>query len=246
MKKKNKPLFYRMCYRLIKFFYLKYEVVGEVKKPGSVIVANHAQVHGPLGYYFYFPGKKKIWVIGEMFNRKEVTEYAMEDFWRHKSKYTKWLYKLFSITIFAPIGSYLFNAADTIPVYKDGRLRLTIRKTIETLDEEKNVIIFPEYREPYNDIVNKFQLHFVDAVKSYKKKTGRNLYFYPTYICRDLKKILIGEPILFDEHNNIEDERNRIISYLQDEITNLALTLPRHQVIPYVNNKKKNRKYSKE
>lgn len=246
MKEKKKPLFYRFCYSIIKLFYLKYEVIGEVKYPGSIVVSNHAQVHGPLGYYFYFKGRKKIWVIGEMFDRKEVTEYAMEDFWRHKSKYTKWLYKLFSITIFAPVGSYLFNAADTIPVYKDGRLRVTIRKTIETLDEGANVIIFPEYRESYNDIVNKFQLHFVDTVKSYKKKTNKDLYFYPSYICRELKKIVIGEPIMYNDGNNIEEERIRIINYLQDEITKLALSLPRHRVIPYVNSKKSLRKYSKE
>ena len=44
----------------------------------------------------------------------------------------------------------------------------------------------------------------------------------------------------------MELERDRIISYLQDKVTNIALSLPRHKVVPYVNCKKKNRKYSKE
>lgn len=245
MKRKKKPLFYRICYRIVKTFYVKYEVVGEVKTEANIIVSNHAQAHGPLGLLFYFPYPKDLWVIGEMLNRKEVTDYAMEDFWRHKSKYTKWIYRLLSNLILAPIGPYLFKSADTIPVYKDGRLRLTLRKTIEKLEEGRNIVIFPEYREEYNNIVNKFQLHFVDVAKTYYKKTNKELNFYPVYTCRTLRKILIGEPIKFNPNEDMEIERQRIINYLQEEITKLALSLDNHIVVPYVNCKKKDRKTSR-
>lgn len=245
---KKKPLLFRLLRRIVRLVYRKYQVElqAELLPPGNIYVSNHAQLHGPLGQYLYFPQKRFIWVIGQMFNRKEVTTYAMEDFWRNKSRKTKWLYKLFSILIVAPIGSSLFRTADTIPVYKDIRLRKTMSQTIKCLDEGNDVIIFPENRNPYNQYINEFQRNFIDIARPYTKKTNKPLWFYPMYTCHQLKKILIGKPIKYDQANDIDSERTRICKYLQEEITKLGDSLPNHTIIPYINVKKKDYKKSKE
>jgi hypothetical protein len=245
---KKKPLLFRIIKKCVAIFYRKYKVesTSNILPPGNIYVSNHAQVHGPIGQYLYFPQKRYIWVTGEMCNRKEVTNYAMEDFWRDKSKWKKWLYKLFSIIIVAPLGSYLFSRADTIPVYKDGRLRTTMMKTIKALDDDNDVIIFPESRTPYNNYLFEFQKNFVDVARPYTKKTGKDLHFYPMYICSDLKKILIGDPIKFNPNNDIENEREIITQYLKDEITKLGDSLPNHTIVPYVNVHRKYYKKSKE
>lgn len=247
MKKEKEPLLFRLTYKTIKLFYPRYKVecLEPLSDDGNIYISNHAQLHGPLGNYFYFPKKRYIWVIGQMCNRKEVTPYAMEDFWRFKSKYVKWIYYLASTLILAPFGSYLFRKAKTIPVYKDGRLRHTLKISFEKLKDGHNIIIFPESRNPYNDFINDFQVHFVDLAKQYYKMTGKELLFYPMYTCYELRKIIIGRPIRFNSNNKIEDERQRIISYLKESITELGMSLPRHTIIPYVNTKKKYRKKSK-
>lgn len=248
MMKAKKPLLFRIVYRIIKLFYPRYtiETLTELKEPGNIYVSNHAQMHGPLALYFYFPQPHYIWVIGQMCNRKEVTPYAMEDFWRHKSKWVKWIYKLFSILILAPLGSYLFRKAETIPVYKDTRLRKTINDTVARLDEGNDVIIFPEHRVNYNKYINDFQVNFVDVARFHTRRTNKDLYFYPVYTCYKLRKVLIGEPTKYNPEANIDEERIRITKYLQTEITKLGDSLPNHTIVPYENVKRKYRQKSKE
>lgn len=243
---KKKPLFFRFIKGIVRLVYRKYkiEMQEDLLAPGNIYVSNHSQLHGPLGQYLYFPQKRLVWVIGQMCNRKEVTAYAMEDFWRDKK--AKWFYKLFCKTIVAPLGSYIFSKADAIPVYKDVRLRKTIALTMQCLDEGNDVIIFPECRHPYNKYINQFQRNFIDIARPYTKKTNKPLFFYPMYTCHELKKILIGKPIKFDQANDIDSERTRICNYLQEEIVKLGDSLPNHTIIPYINMKKKYYKKSKE
>lgn len=245
---KKKPLLFRILRNTVRLVYRKYKVEVEepLAEPGNIYISNHAQLHGPLGQYLYFPQKRFVWVIGQMCSRKEVTKYAMEDFWRTKSKWTKWLYKLFSFLVVAPLGSYLFSRADSIPVYKDVRLRKTMSQTIQRLDEGNDVIIFPEGREPYDKFTFQFQKNFVDVARPYSKKTGKPLLFYPMYTCHDLKKIIIGKPTRFNPEADINSERNRINIYLQEEITKLGDSLPNHTIVPYINVKRKYYKKSKE
>ena len=50
-----------------------------------------------------------------------------------------------------------------------------------------------------------------------------------------LKKVLIGQPIKYNPEIEIVEMRKIICGYLKNEITNLALTLPAHEVVQYVN-----------
>ena len=66
------------------------------------------------------------------------------------------------------------------------------------------------------------------------------------YNAAKIKKIVFGKPIEFDININIDEQREKIVSYLKEEITRIALILPPHKVVPYLNVGKKNYKYSKE
>ena len=57
----------------------------------------------------------------------------------------------------------------------------------------------------------------------------------PMYIAPALRKVYIGKPIYFNAQNPTEDERRRICDYLMKEITEIAVSLPEHTVVPYRN-----------
>ena len=57
--------------------------------------------------------------------------------------------------------------------------------------------------------------------------------------------MVFGKPIEFNNENKIQDERNRICTYLMEQITILAKSLPKHKVVPFNNVKRKEYKYSK-
>lgn len=244
---KKKPVLYKLMRSLIRVFYRKREFYGIENLPNeaSLIISNHAQMNGPLTSEFFFPTRKYIWCIGQMMKVKEVPAYAYADFWSLKSKYNRWIYKIASYLI-APISSYLFKRADTIAVYKDARMLHTYRETMDRLEENANIIIFPECYTEYNHIVNEFQDKFVDTARLYYKKTGKVISFVPMYNAAKIKKVVIGKPIKYDPNMSMDTQRKVICDYLKNEITQMALDLPVHRVVPYNNVKRRTYRKSKE
>lgn len=243
---KKKSLFYRFVLKILKVFYKKRNFIGMENIPNgpSLLIGNHAQIHGPLSSQVYYNGYKYIWCIGQMTKLKEVPAYAYHDFWMYKPKYIRWFYKILSYII-APICSYALSRSDVIPVYKDGRMRNTINTTIDKLNDGAHVIIFPEEHKLYNEIVNEFQTRFVDIARFYYKKYKVEISFVPMYNAASLKTIVFGKPIKYDSTLDIESQRKKICEYLKEEITRVAKELPKHKVVPYGNIKKKDYPYSK-
>lgn len=243
MKKEKKGISYS-CYRVIRWliwlFYPKITIEGLENLPGeaSIIVGNHCHMHGPICGELYFPGDRKIWCAHQMMKLKEVPPYAFEDFWSRKPKWTHWFYRLLSYLI-APISVCVFGNANTIPVYYDSRLLTTFKLTVAALEENANVIVFPECYDPHNNIIYRFRDQFISVAKTYYKRTGKALEFVPLYIAPNLKKMCLGKPIRFCPDTPIEEERQRIAAYLMEEVTRMAVQLPMHTVIPYPNLPKK-------
>ena len=237
--KKTSPL-YRVIRWLVKTFYPKIGVEGEENLPeeASIIVGNHSQMNGPIACELYTPGKHYIWCAGEMMHLKDVPGYAYQDFWSGKPKATRWFYKLLSYII-APLSVCVFNNAHTIGVYHDPRILSTFKQTVQRLQEGNHVVIFPEHSVPYNHIICEFQDKFIDAARLYYKRTKKEVSFVPMYLAPALRKMYFGKPIRFRADNPMEEERRRIAEYLMREITEIAISLPEHTVVPYNNIPKK-------
>ena len=237
---------YRVIRRLVLIFYKKIEQEGLENLPGepAIYVGNHAQMNGPIIGELYFPVDRDIWCISEMMHMTQVPAYAYKDFWSNKPVYIRWFFKILSYII-APIAHVVFNSADTIEVHKNFHIIQTFKDTTEDLENGRSVIIFPECYEPYNNIVYEFQPGFVDAAKHFYKKTGKDVCFVPFYNAPALGKVCFGKSIRFDHENDKEAEKERICTYLKEEITSIATALPRHRVVPYPNTPFRKRPYSK-
>ncbi len=237
---KSNRMIYRIVSFLVRLFYPEIHVEGSQYLPQEpcIIVSNHAQVHGPIAAELFVPGVTYTWCSQEMMHLKEVPGYAYQDFWSEKPRWCRWFYKLLSYLI-APVAVCIFNNAHTIPVYRDGRVKHTFRKTVETLKNGVNVLIFPEHGAPYDHILCDFQRGFVDVARSYYKQTGKALQFVPMYLAPKLKKLYFGAPVTFDPEAPVRQERERICGYLMETISQTAQALPRHTVIPYHNISKK-------
>lgn len=240
MEDKNTSWLYRVVRWFVWLFSPKYHIEGAENLPDEpcVIVGNHCQMYGPVAGELFMPGKRYIWCAGEMMERKEVADYAYRDFWSGKPKAVRWFFRLLSYLI-TPLSLLIFNNAHTIPVYHDTRLITTFRQSIEKLQEGYSVVIFPEHYEEYNNIVHDFQDKFVDLARFYHRRTGVDLAFVPVYLTPKLKTMVFGKLIRFQPDAPIAEERKRICHGLMDAITEIAVSLPAHTVIPYPNIPKK-------
>ena len=226
---------------LVRVFYGKAEVIGLENLPdhNAILVGNHSQMNGPIVGELFLPKNCYIWCVGQMMHRKEVPEYAYQDFWSHKPKWVRPFYKVLS-HLMAPLASCLLGNARTIAVYRDNRIITTFKETVAMMKSGNNVLIFAENEKPHNNIVNEFNENFIDVAKLYYKKTGEEVQFVPLYVAPALRKLYIGKGIQFDSQKPIDSERKRIAAYLSDEITKIARALPEHRVVPFLNIPKKN------
>lgn len=237
--KKVSPVF-SVIKTVVGSFIKKCNIYGIENLPehDAVIIANHSQMTGPIYGELFMKENCYIWCAGQLMHLKDVPAYAYEDFWSQKPKASKPFFKVLSYLI-APLSVLVFNNARTIGVYHDSRLLSTFRNSINLLKSGGNILIFPESHETHNNIVYKFQDRFVDLARMYKNSTGRNLMFVPMYICPKLHGMYIGKPIEYCSENDAVRERERICSYLSDTITEMAVNLPEHLVVPYANIPKK-------
>lgn len=236
----KEPLLFRIIRGLVRAFYPNMELLGLENIPDEpcIIVGNHAQINGPIACELFLPPRFITWCAGQMMHIKEVPAYAYQDFWSRKPRWQRPFFKLLSYLI-APLAYVIFNAARTVPVYKDHRLLSTFRTSLSLLSEGKSLVIFPEEDPPFNHILSHFQEGFVDLARLYYEKSGKKLTFVPLYIAPKLKKIYFAEGVVFDPENEKDAERSRICSLLMERITHKAEALPYHIVIPYRNIPKK-------
>ena len=234
------PLPYRLIRGTVRLVSPKYTLHGTENLPPEpcVIVGNHCQMYGPVAAELYMPRARYTWCIGEMMNRKEVPAYAFRDFWSMKPRRTHWFYHLLSRVIALP-AEYVFTHAHTIAVYHDQRVMTTFRQSVRRLSEGADIVIFPEKNEPYNAILCRFQEHFADLARLYYRRTGSTPAFVPMYVAPKLKSIHFGRPVYYRPESSDEEERTRICRAMAESITDIAVSLPPHTVVPYPNIPKK-------
>lgn len=237
--KRVSPL-YRALKWVVWLVFPKMKVYGMEHLPAgeAIIVANHAQMNGPIASELYLPGNRYTWCAGQMMHWKEVPSYAYQDFWSQKPKRSRWLFKIAAYLI-TPIAVLVFNNANTIGVYHDARLLSTFRTTLQKLAEGAKIVIFPEHDQKYNNIIYDFQNRFIDLAQMHYSKTGRELAFVPMYVAPRLKGMYLGQPVRYCAGADLAEERVRICDQMMRDITDMARALPRHTVIPYRNIRKR-------
>ena len=236
---------YRLIRKLVSIFVSKFDIEGEENLPEgpSIVVGNHSQAFGPIVSELYFPRKHYTWCISEMMEKEKVADYAYKDFWSKKPKAIRPVFKLVS-HIIPPLAELIFTSAATIPVYRDRRIMKTMQLSSEKLKEGASIVIFPEDYTEYNNIVHRFQRGFVQVAKYHYRQTNEAVCFVPMYVCPELKKIVFGKATMYSPKESSAKEAERICTYLQEAISELAYSQPRHRVVPYPNVSKKNYPYN--
>lgn len=238
------PVF-RLIKKIAYIVFPKYKVIGMENIPDgpAVVIGNHSQAHGPVSVELYFPGEHYTWCIAEMMEKDKVAEYAYRDFWSKKPVIIRPFFKLVAHLI-PSLSEIVFTNADTLPVYKDKRVFKTFQLSVEKLEQSAKIVIFPEEYTEYNNIVHRFQRGFAYIGKYYYRQEGQDIPFVPMYVCPARGELIFGEPIYYDHTNKSEEEAERICGYLQDAISEIAYSLPRHRVVPYPNVSKKKYPYN--
>ncbi len=171
------------------------------------------------------------WVHWQVCFPQTFASYAMQDFWPNKPKRVLWWFWLLA-HILSRLVPFVMCGMQAIPVYRDSRSITTFRKSMQTLNEELDIVLFPETDRPHGSYINDIDAGFIDIGKL-RKRAGFPATFVPVYVCPALRTLSFGFPILYDNAATPEENRRVIAGKILSGITELAQEQPPHTPVTY-------------
>ncbi len=243
-KNTRKP-FFRFCKKIMRLFSKKPTLInyGENQiADKSIIVSNHSAAVGPLQLEFWLNHYFVPWGTHEMTGGvKDRWNYLTNNYFTRQKHFVKFVGILISIpAVF--VLKWFYKGIELIPTYKDSRLKHTFDKSIERLDKNQSILIFPEnFSNGYKEVLDEFYPGFVSLSKTYFNKRNEDLPVYPVYVYRKEGVILIGQPQTIQPLLNKGMSKEDIATHFMNEVNGLRT----RYLSEKVDKKRKNRKNNK-
>lgn len=198
----RKQPFWNFIKKIFSIFLRKPKIInlaGSIEDK-AIYLSNHQAKTGPLYLDMYYPKFHCMWGAHEMLgNYKQRFKYLRDVYYIQKRGLSKT--KANSKSWFeAAFNKYLYKGMHVIGTYQDGRLKETFKKSINMLNNDIGIIIFPEdSTNGYFDVLTKFNQGFVGLSIMYYRKYGIDLPVYPNYVNVKKKVIIIDKPLFVNE-----------------------------------------------
>ena len=185
----------RLAIKPTEFVYLE----GKRVEGPSIILCNHVGTSAPLAWELYSNIPFRFWGASEMnMGLGSLYKYQSRVFYHGKKHWNIHLARLFCI-IASPLTYMFYRGLNLISTYTDMRFRTTITQSLETLAENKNVIIFPEKSDKgYLDVLEGFHEGFT-VLGGICLKKGLDVPVYVAYYKKSAKKMTVSEPVMLSE-----------------------------------------------
>lgn len=207
------------------------ENVPADKDVSLVFICNHGEIYGPIVANVYIPFPVRPWVMSEMVDASETTDYVYEGTFKRQ----KWLPERLrypAAKIVTPIINWGMEGVGSIPVYRNKPRELvrTFRATVNAMEAGDNILIFPE--NPYDERqftgsyvregVGEFFTGFTMIAPLYHKRTGKKCVFVPIYADKKRHTLTFGIPTVYDPDNEPNAEKERLCDTLRGEMLRMA------------------------
>jgi 1-acyl-sn-glycerol-3-phosphate acyltransferase len=193
---KRHNLLIRFIKLLIRIFKKKPKIVNienQELPEKAIYIANHVGAKGPIIFSVFFSVILVPWGAFPMTgNYIERWKYLYFVFYRQKLKYGK-IKSIILASLFGLISRILYNGVYLIPTYPDLRLRKTIVQTLNHLESNNSILIFPEDSSMgYKDEIQVFHGGFVYLAKKYRDRYQEDIPIIPLFYNRFNNQIIVG------------------------------------------------------
>ena len=198
------------------------EFLGEKFPDKCIIVANHNNKKGPMLYELNLPVFHITWGAYQMLGSyKDRYLYLRNVLYIQKNGVNK-VKATIKAAFEAIFSIFFYKGMKVLPSYPDARLRKTLQYSIDTLDANNAIMVFPEDSgKGYFDEMVKFFPGFVMLSEQYYKKTGEDVPVFPMYWGRKKNKIVVGKPLYVNEMAKEGLDRYQIADKFKEEINTL-------------------------
>ena len=206
--------------------FTRVKVVGleKVTETATCFVANHYEIYGPYITVLKFPKLFTPWTEQAMTDKAAITNQLRRGIDNLSARFVvKPVRKQIPQIVAKPLYR-LVQFARPIPVYHHGveNFEKMFAESVEALQVGDSIMIFPE-KPPNNQNykigdVDKLQTGFVEMAIHYKNATGRNLCFYPLYIDKKGKQMIVGDKISYNYNAPLHEEKTRVAEELYNAL----------------------------
>ncbi len=223
MKPKRKQPVFKFFKAIFRLFY-KCNVLsidGEVPEK-SIIVANHSAKSGPMALEINYPVFNVKWGAYQMLgNYKSRFLYLRNVLYIQKCGKNKFVATLKSL-FEALFSKMIYKGMKIFPTFQDGRLKDTIKASLDVLNQNMSIMVFPENSNSgyFDELIELFG-GFVILAEQYYKKTGEDLPIIPVYYYKKTKQIIIGKRSYVQQLKAQGMDRDAVCEYFKNEINEL-------------------------
>lgn len=182
---------------IMKLFYKQPKIIYLCEKveDKAIYISNHSSTSGPIEYVIRFPKFFRPWGTYQMCGTfKERWNYMYHIFYRQKKKKGK-VASFIMASLISPISRIFYRGVDLLPTYTDLRMLSTFKRSMEYLDDDTGILIFPEdSMDGYKTILEKYNPGFVALANSYYKSRNIDLPIYTVYFSKVINTIVIDKP----------------------------------------------------
>lgn len=157
----------RIFIKKSKFIYLGSEEDFPAK---TIILSNHEGTSAPLALELYTNLPIRFWGAYEMNSGfVKLYKYQTRVYYHEKKHWNLHLARLFCL-LASPLTNMFYKGLNLISTYKDLRLKKTIAESIDALNRNQDIVIFPEDSEKgYLPILEEFHKGFILLLNACEK-----------------------------------------------------------------------------
>jgi hypothetical protein len=219
----RKPWF-RVIKKIMRLFIKESEFVylGEKITEPTIILSNHVGTSAPLAWELYGKLPFRFWGAYEMnASLAKLYKYQSRVFYHEKKHWNIHLARLFCL-IASPLTYMFYRGINLISTYSDINFKHTITESIETLDDGKSVIIFPEISDKgYLDVLEGFHQGFT-VLGSILLKKGKDVPITVAYYKKSEKRYIVDKPVMLSDIFKEGVSREQIAKQLCDRCNYLG------------------------
>ena len=196
----RKPWF-RFIKKIMRIFIKPTDFVylGERINTPTIILSNHVGTSAPLAWELYGNIPFRFWGAYEMNSGLiNLYKYQSRVFYHEKKHWNLFGARLFCI-IASPLTYMFYKGINLISTYKDIHFKHTISESIETLEDGKSIIIFPEISDKgYLDVLEGFHQGFT-LLGNIILRNGKDMPITVAYYKKQEKRYIVDRSVMLSE-----------------------------------------------
>ena len=220
---KGKKFWFKCLKGILKIFIKKPKIkyLGVKIQQNSIVLSNHVGSTVPIKLELFADFPFRYWGTYEMNSGLKSVYKYLKDIYFYKKKHKGKKLSKFLAFIVAPFANIFYKGLQLISTYPDARFKTTLKKSLQTIQNGYNLVIFPEdSSKGYFDKLKHFYSGFA-VFGNYCLKNGIDLNVYVSYYVKQNNEYIVDKPVKYSKLKTAFKDKYKLAEELLNRANNL-------------------------